>query len=104
MSTKAFVLIETSVGKITLAAKQVAQVVTKPQVLQQYEASLPKVPNTVEGHLEMARKCRDANLFPQRDFHLQEVLQCFFVFAPFSFVCNTISIPIDHCVSHAIKA
>ena len=67
--------IATSVGKITLAAKQVARVVTKPQVLQQYEASLPKVPNTVEGHFEMARKCGDANLFPQRDFHLLEVLR-----------------------------
>jgi hypothetical protein len=44
-------------------------------VLQQYEESLPKVPNTVAGHLDMAKKCASVNLFEQRDFHLLEVLR-----------------------------
>ena len=67
--------IETSIGKLVLSAKQVRKVVSKPQVLQQYEESLPKVPNTVAGHLDMARKCASVNLFEQRDFHLLEVLR-----------------------------
>jgi hypothetical protein len=67
--------IETSIGKIVLSAKQVRGVVRKPKVLQQYEESLPKVPNTVAGHLGMADKCASVNLFEQRDFHLLEVLR-----------------------------
>jgi hypothetical protein len=67
--------IETSVGKLVLSAKQVRMVASKPQVLQQYEESLPKVPNTVAGHLDMANKCAAVNLFEQRDFHLLEVLR-----------------------------
>ena len=67
--------IETSIGKLVLSAKQVRKVVSKPQVLQQYEESLPKVPNTVAGHLDMAKKCASVNLFEQRDFHLLEVLR-----------------------------
>ena len=67
--------IETPIGKLVLSVKQVRQVVIKPLVLQQYEESLPKVPNTIDGHLEMANKCASVNLFEQRDFHLLEVLR-----------------------------
>jgi hypothetical protein len=67
--------IETSIGKLVLLAKQVRKVVIKPMVLQQYEKSLPKVPNTIDGHLDMAAKCALVNLFEQRDFHLLEVLR-----------------------------
>jgi hypothetical protein len=67
--------IETPIGKLVLSVKQVRQVVIKPLVLQQYEESLPKVPNTIDGHLEMANKCATVNLFEQRDFHLLEVLR-----------------------------
>ena len=67
--------IETSIGKLVLSAKQVRKVVIKSMVLQQYEQSLPKVPNTIDGHLDMATKCALVNLFEQRDFHLLEVLR-----------------------------
>jgi len=67
--------IQTSIGKLVLSVKQVRKVVTKSQVLQQYEESLPKVPNTVAGHLDMAEKCASVNLFEQRDHHLLEVLR-----------------------------
>jgi len=33
------------------------------------------VPNTVEGHLDMAERCRKAGLKEQREFHLQKVLE-----------------------------
>ena len=67
--------IETSIGKLVLSVKQVRKVVSKPLVLQQYEEELPKVPNTIIGHLNMANKCASVNLFEQRDFHLLEVLR-----------------------------
>ena len=33
------------------------------------------VPNTVEGHWDMAERCRKAGLKTQRDTHLQKVLE-----------------------------
>lgn len=67
--------IETAFGKVTLAAKQVTKVVTKPLVLQQYEASIASLPDTVEAHLDMAQKCKTVNLLEQHEFHLQQVLR-----------------------------
>ena len=67
--------IETAFGKVTLDAKQVTKVATKPLVLQQYEASLASLPDTVEAHLDMAKKCKTVNLLEQHEFHLQQVLR-----------------------------
>ena len=67
--------IETAFGKVTLDAKQVTKVVTKPLVLQQYEASLASLPNTVDAHLDMAKKCKAVNLLEQHEFHLRQVLR-----------------------------
>ena len=67
--------IETAFGKVTLDAKQVTKVVTKPLVLQQYEASLASLPDTVDAHLDMAQKCKAVNLLKQHEFHLQQVLR-----------------------------
>ena len=41
----------------------------------QYEAALPKVPNTAEGHWTMAEWCRDVGLSEQRRFQLAEVIR-----------------------------
>lgn len=68
-------IIETAFGKVTLDAKQVVKVVTKPLVLQQYEESVASLPDTVEAHLEMARKCKTVNLLEQHEFHLEQVLR-----------------------------
>ena len=67
--------IKTAFGKVTLDAKQVTKVVTKPLVLQQYEESVASLPDTVEAHLDIANKCKAVNLFEQHDFHLQQVLR-----------------------------
>ncbi|MAP73737.1 MAG: hypothetical protein CMJ55_05680, partial [Planctomycetaceae bacterium] len=67
--------IKTAFGKITLDAKQVTKVVVKPLVLQQYEESVASLPDTVEAHLDIAKKCRAVNLFAQHDFHLHQVLR-----------------------------
>ncbi|MHB8969459.1 MAG: HEAT repeat domain-containing protein [Pirellulaceae bacterium] len=62
-------------GRITVPASLVEDVVVKSAVVQRYEELLPTVPNTVEGHLEMADRCRKADLTTQRDFHLRKVLE-----------------------------
>ena len=67
--------IKTAFGKVTLDAKQVTQVVTKPLVLQQYEESVASLPDTAEAHLDIAKKCKAVNLFEQHDFHLHQVLR-----------------------------
>ncbi len=62
-------------GHVTLAAEQVDHVVVKSDAVLAYEAALPKVPNTLEGHWAMAERCRKAGLKPQREFHLRKVLE-----------------------------
>lgn len=67
--------IQTAHGRLVLDKKQVERVVVKPVALKQYEQAVPKVKNTVAGHWEMAQKCSRAELWPQRDFHLAQVLK-----------------------------
>ncbi len=70
----AYEIATTSGGRITLSADQVERVIVKSESLQRYEAELPKVPDTIEGHWEMAERCRKAKLTPQREAHLRRVL------------------------------
>ena len=62
-------------GRVTLSSSQVERVVVKSDALLRYEAELPKVPDTKDGHWEMAEQCRKAGLKPQREFHLRKVLE-----------------------------
>lgn len=62
-------------GHLTLGAEQVADVVEKSKVQRQYEAALPKVPDTVEGHWDMAQRCKKAGLDTERNFHLRRILE-----------------------------
>ncbi len=62
-------------GQITLPADVVQEVIVQSEMQRRYEELLPKVPNTVEGHLEMAERCRKAGLKQQREFHLRRVLE-----------------------------
>ncbi|MFW6168846.1 MAG: HEAT repeat domain-containing protein [Planctomycetota bacterium] len=62
-------------GQLTLAAEQVERVVLKSKMQRQYEAALPKVPDTVEGHWDMAERCQQAELDAEREFHLRRILE-----------------------------
>ncbi|MFO7902137.1 MAG: HEAT repeat domain-containing protein [Planctomycetota bacterium] len=62
-------------GHLTLAADQVERVVVKSKIRRQYEAALPRVPDTVEGHWDMAERCREAGLDAEREFHLGRILE-----------------------------
>ncbi len=62
-------------GRVTLSASQVREVIVKSDVLKRYEEFLPKVPDTLEGHWDMAERCRKAGLKPQRELHLRRVIE-----------------------------
>jgi hypothetical protein len=68
-------VIKTSTGRIVLETNKVVRIERKPDVLLQYEAARPKVPNTVEGHMKMARLCSQLKLMPQREYHLEQVVK-----------------------------
>ena len=62
-------------GRVTFSASQVEEVIVKSDVLKRYEEFLPKVANTLEGHWDMAERCRKAGLKPQRELHMRKVLE-----------------------------
>jgi hypothetical protein len=62
-------------GRMSLPAGEVAEVLIHSPELRWYEESLPKVPDTLEGHLDMAERCRKAGLKSQQEFHLNKVLE-----------------------------
>ena len=62
-------------GRMSLPAGEVADVLVHSPELRWYEESLPKVPDTVEGHADMAERCRKAGLTSQQEFHLNKVLE-----------------------------
>jgi len=59
---------------LELAANTVARVVIKSDVQREYEARLPGVPQTVDGHWAMAEWCQEAGLDEQRRRHLVSVI------------------------------
>jgi len=61
-------------GQITLAADRVAEVIADGTARALYERILPRMPQTVEGNLQMAAWCRDNHLSDQSDRHLEQVL------------------------------
>jgi len=60
---------------LTLAEEQVDHVVVKSEMERRYEARLQTLPNTVEAHFDMARRCQLAKMEDQRLFHLEQVLR-----------------------------
>ncbi len=60
---------------LTLTEDQVDRVEVKTTIERQYEARLRTLPNTVEAHFDMARRCQLARLEEQRTFHLEQVLK-----------------------------
>ena len=68
--------VRTSLGlRLELAADQVERVVVQSDVEKQYELLLPKVPNSVEGHWDMAEWCKEAGLLEPRRRHLREIVK-----------------------------
>ncbi len=61
-------------GKVVLGRTAVRKVVAFSEQLRQYEQFLPRMPDTVEGHLQMAQWCDSNSLPEQRDYHLNEII------------------------------
>jgi hypothetical protein len=59
---------------LALGENAVARVVIKSDVEREYETKLPGVPNTVDGHWEMAQWCLEAGLDGERRRHLTAVI------------------------------
>jgi hypothetical protein len=60
--------------RLALAENTVARVIVKSDVEQEYEARLPGVANTVEGHWKMAEWCQEAGLTDERRRHLTAII------------------------------
>lgn len=72
---RVYVVQPTDGGSLTLARSDVSDVVSKPDLYSRYQAALPLMADTEAAHLDMAEKCRKANLADERDFHLEQVLR-----------------------------
>ncbi|MFV1966527.1 MAG: HEAT repeat domain-containing protein [Pirellulaceae bacterium] len=62
-------------GRVTLAGDQVERVVVTSEARRAYQAFLPKVPDTVAGHWDVAERCRIAGLVEERTHHLEQILR-----------------------------
>jgi hypothetical protein len=60
--------------RLALADSAVQRVIAKTDLDKQYEALLPRTPNTVAGQWEMAEWCKEAGLSDQRQRHLMAVI------------------------------
>jgi hypothetical protein len=61
--------------RLNLDESQVHRVIVVSDLEREYEAELPKVANTVDGHWAMAEWCKDAGLIERRKRHLAEVIR-----------------------------
>jgi hypothetical protein len=62
-------------GQLTLSSDIVEEVIAKSELMRRYEEFLAEVPDTAEGHWDLAQRCQKAGLKTQREFHLRKVLQ-----------------------------
>lgn len=67
-------IVRTPLGDITLAEKHVLRVQAKSDEERWYEATLPKMPRTVDGNWKMAELCRERGLSEQRRVHLENIV------------------------------
>lgn len=68
-------LLKTALGlKLALTPAQVHRVVVRSDVQKQYDAQVLEMPNTADGHWEMAEWCKEAGLRSERKRHLQAAL------------------------------
>jgi len=69
-----YVVAMASGGRITLATDQVRNVVKKSHARQQYDDRLLRLPDTADGHWEMAEWCRRHGLHALRNHHLAQLI------------------------------
>ncbi len=74
-SPRATYQVKTDNGTLVLGKTTVRDVVAFSAQLKQYEEFLPRMPDTVEGQLQMAKWCDQNNLPEKRDYHYNEVLR-----------------------------
>lgn len=68
-------LLKTPLGlTLSLTPSQVHRVVARSDVQKQYDAQVLAMPNTADGHWQMAEWCKEAGLLNERKQHLQAVL------------------------------
>jgi hypothetical protein len=60
---------------LTLSPDRVEQVVEKSGIRRKYEEFLSNLPDTADAHWDMAERCLQAGLKPERTFHLERVLK-----------------------------
>lgn len=61
--------------RLALDEGQVHRVIVVSDTLKEYQAALPRVANTVDGHWAMAEWCKDAGLIAERKRHLGQVVR-----------------------------
>jgi hypothetical protein len=62
-------------GRLVLRAAQVRQVIVENIGLAEYQHSVSRQPDTIDGHWQVAEWCRARNLKDQREFHLRRILE-----------------------------
>lgn len=62
-------------GRLVLPADDVDRLVVKSEAEARYEEVLPLVEDSEDGHWQMAKKCEEAGLKEQQEFHLEQVLR-----------------------------
>lgn len=62
-------------GRFSVAVEQVEEAVAIPVALIEYERVRPTFPDTVEGQWEAAEWCKDRQLRPQREAHLERIIE-----------------------------
>ena len=68
-------VIQTSLGRVTLTKDQVTEVVHQLPTEIEYEKIKGDYPDTLEGHWELAEWCRENFLSEQREEHLRRMLE-----------------------------
>ncbi len=68
-------VIQTALGRVTLAKAQVVEVVHQLPSEIEYEKIKDDYPDTLEGHWQLAEWCRENFLSAQRNVHLRRILE-----------------------------
>lgn len=71
----AYVIAPREGGRLVLQADAVERLVVKSEIETLYEAALPLVEDTADGHWDMAKKCESQGLKEQQEFHLEQVIR-----------------------------
>ena len=62
-------------GRIVILTESVERISRRRRTVEEYETLAKRIENTLEGHWELAQWCRANRLTPQRNAHLQRVVE-----------------------------